>query len=53
MAKLTAIIVTIIGILLVLKELAVLSVITDWNGWLIAIGVLVIGIAKLIRNFQK
>ena len=53
MAKLTAIIVTIIGILLVLKELAMLSVITDYNGWVIAIGVLVIGIAKLIRNFKK
>ncbi len=53
MAKLTAIIVTIIGILLLLKELAILSVITDYNGWLIAIGVLVIGIAKLIRNFKK
>jgi hypothetical protein len=53
MAKITAIIVTIIGILLVLKELNVLSVVTDYNGWLIAIGVLVIGIAKLIRNFKK
>ncbi|MDP3027148.1 MAG: hypothetical protein Q8N63_05540 [Nanoarchaeota archaeon] len=53
MAKITAIIVTIIGILLILKELAVLSVVTDYNGWIIAIGVLVIGIAKLIRNFKK
>ena len=53
MAKLTAIIVTIIGILLILKELAILSVITDYNGWLIAIGVLVIGIGKLIRNYKK
>jgi len=53
MAKITAIIVTLIGILLILQELGVLSVVTDWNGWLIAIGVLVIGIAKLIRNFKK
>ena len=53
MAKLTAIIVTIIGILLILQELAILSVVTDYNGWLIAIGVLVIGIGKLIRNFSK
>ena len=53
MAKLTAIIVTIIGLLLILKELAILEVITNYNGWLIAIGVLVIGIAKLIRNFKK
>ena len=53
MAKLTAIIVTIIGLLLVLEQLAVLSSITAYNGWLIAIGVLVIGIGKLIRNFKK
>jgi len=53
MAKLTAIIVTIIGILLVLKEAALLSVVTDYNGWLIAIGVLVVGIGKLMRNFKK
>lgn len=53
MAKLTAIIVTVIGILLILQELGVLSVITDYNGWIIAIGVLVIGIGKLIRNFKK
>jgi hypothetical protein len=53
MAKITAIIVTIIGVLLILKELAVLNVVTDYNGWIIAIGVLAIGIAKLIRNFKK
>lgn len=53
MAKLTAVVVTIIGILLILKEAGILSVITDLNGWLIAVGVLVIGIGKLIRNFSK
>ncbi len=55
MAKLTAIVVTIIGVLLVLKEQAFvdLSVITNWNGWLIAIGVLAVGIGKLVRNFKK
>ena len=55
MAKLTALVVTIIGVLLVLAELKItaLSVITDWNGWLIAIGVLAIGITKLMRNFKK
>lgn len=53
MAKLTAIIVTIIGILLVLKEADILATVTDYNGWLIAIGVLVIGIGKLVRNFKK
>ena len=53
MAKITAWLVTIIGILLVLKELDILSAITDFNGWIIAIAVLVIGIAKLIRNYKK
>jgi len=53
MAKLTAWVVTIIGILLLLKALGVLAVITDWNDWLIAIGVLVIGIGKLVRNYKK
>jgi hypothetical protein len=53
MAKLTAIIVTIIGILLILSEAGVLTALTDYNGWLIAIGVLIIGIGKLIRNFKK
>ena len=55
MAKLTAILVTIIGLLLVLEQLnmAALAAITAYNGWLIAIGVLVIGIGKLMRNFKK
>ncbi len=53
MAKLTAILVTIIGLLLVLAEAGVLSVITGYNGWLIALGVLAIGIGKLIRNYKK
>lgn len=53
MAKVTAVVVTIIGLLLALKELGVLTVITDYNGWLIAIGVLIIGVTKLIRNFKK
>lgn len=53
MAKVTAITVTIIGVLLVLKELEILASITNYNGWLIAIGVLIIGVTKLIRNFKK
>jgi len=53
MAKTTAIVVTLIGILLALKEVGWLAVITDYNGWLIAIGVLIIGITKLMRNFKK
>lgn len=53
MAKITAWLVTLIGVLLVLKEANILSVLTDWNGWLIALAVLVIGVAKLIRNYSK
>lgn len=53
MAKLTAIVVTIIGLLLLLEAGGWLASITTYNSWLIAIGVLVIGIAKLIRNFKK
>jgi hypothetical protein len=53
MAKLTAIIVTIIGILLVLKEVEILAALTKYNGWIIAIGVLIIGVSKLIRDFKK
>ena len=55
MAKLTAILVAIVGLLLVLAELklAALAAITKYNGWIIAIAVLVIGIGKLIRNFKK
>ena len=53
MAKLTAWLVTLIGVLLVLKELDVLAAVTDYNGWIIALAVLVIGVAKLMRNYKK
>ena len=53
MAKLTAWLVTIVGILLVLKEGGWISALTDYNGWIIAIAVLVIGIGKLMRNYSK
>ena len=52
MAKLTAWLVTVIGALLVLKEASILSALTVYNGWLIALGVLVIGLAKLKRNYK-
>ena len=51
MAKLTAWVVTILGVLLLLP-LLVLDIGTAVNNWLIAIGVLVIGIGKLIRNYS-
>lgn len=53
MAKLTAWLVTVIGVLLLLEAAGLLSVLTDRNNWLIAIGVLAIGIGKLVRNYSK
>ena len=52
MAKLTAWIVTIIGVLLVLPLIGV-TALQPLNDWLIALGVLVIGISKLVRNYSK
>jgi len=51
MAKLTAWVVTILGVLLVLPLIGVDLGITVTD-WLIAIGVLVIGIGKLVRNYS-
>nr|AQS33663.1 hypothetical protein [uncultured archaeon] len=53
MAKLTAWLVTIIGLLLLLAAGGWLTALTAYNDWLIAIGVLVIGIAKLVRNYSS
>ena len=52
MAKLTAWIVTIIGVLLILPLIGV-SQLAGYIDWLIAIGVLVIGIGKLVRNYSR
>jgi general stress protein CsbA len=51
MAKLTGWIVTIIGVLMLLPLIGI-SALEAYNSWLITIGVLVIGIAKLIRNYS-
>lgn len=53
MAKLTAWLVTLIGILLVLPLIGVTALAGDLTNWVIAAGVLVIGIAKLMRNYGK
>ena len=56
MAKLTAWVVTILGVLLLLPLIGVTQLGTPTEGvlgWLIVIGVLVIGIGKLIRNYKK
>ena len=52
MAKVTAIVVTIIGILLLLPLIKV-DIGAVLNNWLIVIGVLIIGVTKLFRNFSK
>ena len=53
MAKLTAWLVTLIGILLVLPLIFGVVIPEPYNGWLIALAVLVIGVSKLIRNYSK
>ena len=51
MAKLTAWLVTLIGVLLVLPLIGV-ALPANFNNWVIALAVLVIGVAKLIRNYK-
>lgn len=54
MAKLTAWLVTILGLWLVLAELGILPIsLLNMQGWVIAIIVTVIGIAKLVRNYKS
>jgi len=55
MAKLTAVLVTLLGVLLLLPLLGVTQLGTPTDGvlaWLIALAVLVIGVGKLLRNFK-
>jgi hypothetical protein len=55
MAKITAWLVTLLGLLLVLAapgvELIKLS--DTWVAWVIALAVLAIGVAKLTRNYMR
>jgi hypothetical protein len=52
MAKITAWLVTLIGVLLVLPLINIVINATV-NAWIIALAVLIIGIAKLMRNYSK
>jgi len=53
MAKLTAWLVTLIGLLLVLSNLNIgISIVDEWVMWAIAVAVLIIGIGKLVRNYS-
>ena len=54
MAKLTAWIVTIIGVWLLLAQLGIITgALLAMQGWIIAIAVTVMGIGKLMRNYSK
>lgn len=53
MAKLTAWLVTLIGLLLVLQLLMPATFAGAWFNWLVALAVLVVGIGKLMRNYNK
>jgi hypothetical protein len=55
MAKLTAWLVTLIGVLLVLAApgIALFSLTDAWVQWVIALAVLIVGIGKLVRNYSK
>ena len=52
MAKLTAWLVTIIGVLLLLPLIGV-SQLEGITKWIVPLAVLAIGIGKLIRNYKK
>lgn len=55
MAKLTAWLVTVIGVWLLLVQLGVITgdLVTVWQPWIIALAVTIIGISKLMRNYSK
>ena len=56
MAKLTAWLVTIVGVLLLLPLLNITSIGTATSGilgWLIALAILIVGIGKLVRNYSS
>ncbi len=53
MAKLTAWLVTVIGVLLVLALLLPATFSGLWFNWVIALAVLVIGVSKLIRDYSS
>lgn len=52
MAKLSAWLITFIGLLLILPLIKV-DLGPDLSSWLIALAVLVLGISKLMRNYSK
>ena len=56
MAKLTAWLVTLVGLILVLNQVpAVVNALAmaKWSSWIIALAVLTVGIGKLVRNYKR
>ena len=53
MAKLTAWLVTIVGLLLVLVLIFPDVFSGGWLNWVIALAVLIVGVGKLTRNYKK
>lgn len=56
MAKLTAWLVTLIGVLWLIYMITPLeesSPTSGWMGWVIALSFLIIGIGKLVRNYKR
>lgn len=52
MAKLTAWLVTLVGVLLVLQLLIPATFGGNWFNWVVALAVLVVGVGKLMRNYS-
>jgi len=51
MAKLTAWLVTLVGVLLVLQLLSPATFSGSWFNWIVALSVFVVGVGKLMRNY--
>jgi len=52
MAKITAWLVTLLGVLLVLALLIPATFSGAWFDWVIAAAVLIVGVGKLLRNYS-
>jgi len=53
MAKVTAWVFAIIGILIILAALGMFSITSSWFLWVVGIGVLVVAIGKFQRSYGK
>ncbi len=53
MAKMTAWLVTLVGVLLVLALVVPATFSGAWFNWVVALAVLVVGVGKLVRNYSK